>query len=234
MKDQAGGNAFETIADFLIADRQGNEGLNADDRLLATIGCLLAGSPSSPELRGVLKQAIGRGQSPELLQTMLIHATGYLGVIATRRAHELLCAELNSAGLPKTVSAVAQVAAKRQERVDSGIRLYDRFDPGRQAQQAAKFATLSADYYPRAMELAGLVLASPVLAARERQIMTVAMLSCLGGQADQLSFHIGVALRNGVSKETLGGILILVQAYAGMPRANSAAGLAVQVLELKG
>jgi alkylhydroperoxidase/carboxymuconolactone decarboxylase family protein YurZ len=61
--------------------------------------------------------------------------------------------------------------------------------------------------------------------------MTVAMLACLGGQSDQLRFHIGASLRHGVDQTTLAGILILVQAYAGMPRANSAAQLALEVLK---
>jgi alkylhydroperoxidase/carboxymuconolactone decarboxylase family protein YurZ len=60
--------------------------------------------------------------------------------------------------------------------------------------------------------------------------MTVAMLSCLGGQAEQLRFHIGVALRNGVELDVLAGVLVLVQVYADMPRANSSASLAIEVL----
>jgi alkylhydroperoxidase/carboxymuconolactone decarboxylase family protein YurZ len=44
----------------------------------------------------------------------------------------------------------------------------------------------------------------------------------------------GVSLRNGVERETIAGILILVQAYAGMPRANSAATLALDVLAKRG
>ena len=61
--------------------------------------------------------------------------------------------------------------------------------------------------------------------------MTVAMLASLGGQNDQLRFHIDVALRHGVDQTTLAGIFILVQAYAGMPRANNAAQLALTVIK---
>jgi hypothetical protein len=46
--------------------------------------------------------------------------------------------------------------------------------------------------------------------------------------------RIGVALRNDVDQATLTGILIVVQVYAGMPRANSAARLALEVLNQRG
>jgi alkylhydroperoxidase/carboxymuconolactone decarboxylase family protein YurZ len=38
--------------------------------------------------------------------------------------------------------------------------------------------------------------------------MTIAMLSCLGGQEAQLRFHMGVAIRNDVERDTLAGIAI--------------------------
>lgn len=233
MKDRSDAKrsaGFQILATFLIDDRQTIEGLEEEERHLATLGCLLAVDPASPEVRAVFANVLRGGMSPERLEAMLIHAIGYLGVIVLRNAHRQLLAELEKAGLHITLSGHAPIAENRQERVDDGIHLYDRFNPGRQAQQAQKFAALSPGYYPRAMELSGLVLGSPLLSLHDRQIMTVAMLACLGGQSDQLLFHMGVALRNGVSQTAMSGILLLVQAYAGMPQANSAASLALDAL----
>ncbi len=221
---------FRAVAEFLIADRRNVEGLAEADRRLAVLACLLAVDPACIDVRLLFKEALSSDVSPLTLEIALVHAIGYLGAIRVGAAYRQLGDELAEAGLAHAVIHDTAVESDRQTRVDNGVRLYDRFDPGRQAQQARMFAALSPDYYPRAMELSGLVLQSPYLALRERQIMTVAMLACLGGQADQLRFHIGVALRNGVSRETLAGIFIVVQAYAGMPRANSAASLALAVL----
>jgi len=231
MTEQHAHPSFDTIADFLIADHKVLDGLSTADRRLAEIGCLLAVDPASPELLAIFREAYQAGSLPESLEDMLIHAIGYLGVIVVRRAHELLMIALTEIETTATHDVVVCMEPNRRLRVETGARLYDRFDPGRQAKQEEKFAALSPAYYPRAMELSGLILASPMLALRERQIMTVAMLSCLGGQTEQLRFHIGVALRNNVQRETLASILILVQAYAGMPRANSAADLALDVLK---
>ncbi len=222
---------FRAVADFLMQDRQGNEGLRPDDRALATIGCLLAVGPDSPELDAALRTAMADGVAPWTIDAVLVHAIGYLGVVVVRRAHRRWALLREALALPEESKALPPIATDRQQRVDQGSALYDRFDPGRQAQQAEKFAVLSPDYYPRAMELSGLVLADPALALRERQIVTVAILSCMGGQPDQLRFHMGVALRNGVAQEVLAAVLVIVQACAGMPRANSAAALALEVLQ---
>jgi 4-carboxymuconolactone decarboxylase len=223
--------AFDAIADFLIADRKVVDGLPTEDRRLAEIACLLAVDPCSPELEAAFREALQADSRPEILEAALIHAIGYLGIIVCRKGRRSLLRALTGKDMPTSLAGVVPVPTDRATRVESGARLYDRFDPGRQAKQATTFEVLSPIYYPRAMELSGLVLASPILALRERQIMTVAMLACLGGQSDQLRFHIDVALRYGVDQTTLAGILILVQAYAGMPRANSAAQLALKVLK---
>lgn len=226
--------AFHDVVACLVNDRQGKEGLSPGDRQLGEIGCLVAVGAGSPELAAAFHRALDAGLAPSKLEAMLVHAIGYLGVVVAGRAHRQLDRALASTGLTLQAHAAPGVPADRATRASKGAALYDRFDPGRQAQQAQKFAALSPHYYPRAMELSGLVLADPILPLRERQVMTVAMLSSLGGQPDQLRFHLGAALRHGVGQDVIAGVLILVQAYAGMPRANTAAALALEVLAARG
>jgi len=222
--------AFEAIAGFLLDDRRKIDGFSPDDYRLVELGCLLVMGDDSPELAVVFRHMLDVEGSAALAEAVLIHALGYLGAVRMRRAHALLLSECMQTKTTLKHSAVAVIDTNREARVRAGSALYDRFDPGRQAKQAQKFEPLSSIYYPRAMELAGLVLASTELPLRQRQLVTVAMLSCLGGQTEQLRFHIGVACRNEVSRDTLAGIFILVQAYAGLPRANTAAALALDVL----
>lgn len=217
---------LEQIVTFLQEDRRVVHDLVEEDRRLAAIGCLLALHPAGAELRDEVRGALDAGMNPRLIEAMIIHAVGYLGVIRLKPAVETLLATVPAGAL----AAESFVSGDRRTRINAGAELYDRFDPGRQAKQSKMFEALSPAYYPAAMELAGLTLGPPELALRERQIMTIAILSCLGGQDAQLRFHIGVAHRNGVARETVASILILVQAYAGMPRANSAAGLALKAL----
>lgn len=212
---------FEDGVLFLLDDPNRNAGLRTDHRALAELGCRLSLPLDGEGLRGCVGRAIANGVTLELLRAAFLHAVGYLGVVrvepAFRAVRTILDAgkagATNSPGIAKTHAA----------RVADGTALYDRFDPGRAAKQSELYAVLSDRYYPMAMEFAGITLSDPAMDALHRQVMTIAMLSCLGGQEVQLKFHAGVALDRGVSIEDLSSVLVMVQAYAGLPRANAAA-----------
>jgi 4-carboxymuconolactone decarboxylase len=220
---------FSEIADFLLKDRRTAGLLNDTDALLAEIGCLVALAPASPQLGQLFAGALANHVSADFIETALIHAIGYLGILPTQTAYELLNVTVDRLGYIKPIHIFPEIPKDREERVDLGTTLYGRFDPQRAEEQGKKFADISPVYYPRAMEISGLTLRSTMIPLRQRQIMTVAMLSCRGIEP-QLRFHLGVALKNGVTKEELTGILLFVQVYAGMPRANIAALIARAVL----
>ena len=60
---------------------------------------------------------------------------------------------------------------------------------------------------------------SPALDSRTRQIVTVAALATLGNAAPQLRTHIGGALRCGVTREQLVGIMMQLVPYVGVAAA---------------
>lgn len=60
------------------------------------------------------------------------------------------------------------------------------------------------------------------LALRDRAIVTVAVLTALGGREPQLRFHMEAALRNGVSAAELEEVLVQTVPYAGFPAAINA------------
>lgn len=68
----------------------------------------------------------------------------------------------------------------------------------------------------------------PGLSPRDRSLITVAAL-IRGGDQDQLRFHLGRALENGVSKDELTEAITHLAFYAGWPRGMAAAALAKQV-----
>ncbi|WP_308411015.1 carboxymuconolactone decarboxylase family protein [Arthrobacter sp. AFG20] len=71
-------------------------------------------------------------------------------------------------------------------------------------------------------------LCNPELSARDRSLITVAVLTA-GGNTDQLGFHIGRAIDNGVTQEELIEAITHVTFYAGWPRGMSAMGVAKQL-----
>jgi 4-carboxymuconolactone decarboxylase len=68
----------------------------------------------------------------------------------------------------------------------------------------------------------------PELSARDRSLITVAVLIA-GGNTEQLGFHLGRALENGVTQEELIEAITHVTLYAGWPKGMSAMGIAKQL-----
>jgi 4-carboxymuconolactone decarboxylase len=99
-------------------------------------------------------------------------------------------------------------------------------EPARQsrAQQlvgdiAPKLAGLTDDV------LFGDIWARPELAPRDRSLITVAALIA-GGNTEQLSAHIPLALKNGVTESELAEVITHLAFYTGWPRAMSVAPVA--------
>ncbi|MDR6436742.1 4-carboxymuconolactone decarboxylase [Paenarthrobacter nicotinovorans] len=68
----------------------------------------------------------------------------------------------------------------------------------------------------------------PELSARDRSLITVAVLTA-GGNTDQLGFHLGRAIDNGVTQEELIEAITHVTFYAGWPQGMSAMGVAKEL-----
>ncbi len=89
------------------------------------------------------------------------------------------------------------------------------------------------DFAPKLAELTDDVLFEDVwnrseLSARDRSLITVAVLTA-GGNTDQLGFHLGRAIENGVAQEELIEAITHVTLYAGWPKGMSAMGIAKKV-----
>jgi 4-carboxymuconolactone decarboxylase len=70
----------------------------------------------------------------------------------------------------------------------------------------------------------------PALSKRDRSLINVAVLTALY-RTDQLQFHIGRALDNGVTKEEIGEVITHMAFYAGWPTAANAARVAKSVFD---
>lgn len=68
----------------------------------------------------------------------------------------------------------------------------------------------------------------PELPARDRSLITVAVLAA-GGDTDQLRFHLGRAIENGVTQEELVEAITHVTLYAGWPKGMGAMGVAKEL-----
>ena len=76
----------------------------------------------------------------------------------------------------------------------------------------------------------GSVWTRPELARRERSMITLAVLTALGRE-HELEMHVRGALRNGVTPEEIGEVLLHTAVYAGVPAANAAFAIAQRVID---
>jgi 4-carboxymuconolactone decarboxylase len=77
--------------------------------------------------------------------------------------------------------------------------------------------------------LFGQVWTRPELSRRDRSLVTVVALAT-AGNTEQLTFHLGLARENGVTRTELTEAITHLAFYAGWPRAMSAMAVAKQVL----
>jgi 4-carboxymuconolactone decarboxylase len=68
---------------------------------------------------------------------------------------------------------------------------------------------------------------------RTRSCITLAVLTALGHR-DELRLHVRAALRNGLTADEIGEVLLHTAVYAGVPAANSAFAVAQEVLREEG
>jgi 4-carboxymuconolactone decarboxylase len=76
----------------------------------------------------------------------------------------------------------------------------------------------------------GSIWTRPGLKRRERSMITLAVLTALGRE-NEIEMHVRGALRNGLSAEEIGEVLLHTAVYAGVPAANAAFAIAQRVLD---
>jgi 4-carboxymuconolactone decarboxylase len=75
----------------------------------------------------------------------------------------------------------------------------------------------------------GEIWSRPGLTRAERSIVTLTVLAALGRE-HELAMHVKAALRNGLTPEQIGEVLLQVGVYAGVPAANRAFAIAQRAL----
>lgn len=93
--------------------------------------------------------------------------------------------------------------------------------------QATDFTAPFQDYITRAAW--GEVWTRPGLDRRTRSAITLAVLTALRCE-DELAMHVRAALRNGLTREEIGEVLLHTAVYAGVPAANTAFAVAQRTL----
>lgn len=127
-----------------------------------------------------------------------------------------------------------QAAQTREQRIAYGRSVLDAVD----GESGHRVMTALEDVSPVLAEQVlvgfGEVYARPQLSPRDRQLVTLGMLTALGGCEPQLEVHVNASLNVGLTPEQIVEALLHASAYCGFPRALNATFAAKRVFAERG
>ncbi|MDI3419893.1 carboxymuconolactone decarboxylase family protein [Streptomyces luteolus] len=121
-------------------------------------------------------------------------------------------------------------AKTRQDRFDHGLEILTRIDGEAGQKVVDSLAEISPELGHQVVAWAfGEIYDRPHLPPRDRQLVTLGMLTALGGCEPQLEVHINAALNVGLTPEEIVEALLHSAVYCGMPKALNATFVAKKV-----
>lgn len=123
----------------------------------------------------------------------------------------------------------------REERFAHGLKVLNEIDGEAGRNVVDSLADVSPELGHQVISWAfGEIYTRPTLAPRERQLVTLGILTALGGCEPQLEVHVGAALNVGLSPAEIVEALLHSAVYCGMPKALNATFAAKRVFAERG
>lgn len=213
--------ALEKYRDGTLGDLWRRPGLTPRDRSIVTLSILIARNQAN-ELSPQLDRALDNGVKPGELSELITHLAFYAGwgnamsAIAAAKVvfeHRKIGTDQLPEASPKLLPLDEASEAKRAESVAASA--------GPISQGLVKYTgeLLFKDLWLR-----------PGLAPRDRSLVTVSSLIA-SGQFAQITFHLGRAMDNGLTKDEASEVITQAAFYAGWPNAFSAVPVFKSVFE---
>jgi len=125
--------------------------------------------------------------------------------------------------------------AERQQRFEQGMGVLDAVDGEAGANVIKALGDISPELGHQVVAWGfGEIYARPELAPRDRQLVTLGMLTALGGCEPQLEVHVNAALNVGLTPQQIVEALLHSAVYCGFPRAINATFAAKKVFDERG
>lgn len=125
--------------------------------------------------------------------------------------------------------------ARRVERFEAGKQVFEAVTGGAATGVVAGLADIAPEFAHQIVAWGfGEIYSRPALAPEQRQLLTLGILTSLGGCEAQLEVHIGVALNVGLTPEQIIEAFLHAAVYSGFPRALNAVAVARKVFTARG
>jgi 4-carboxymuconolactone decarboxylase len=123
----------------------------------------------------------------------------------------------------------------REQRYERGLKTLRQIDGEAGQNVVSSLADISPELAHQVVAWGfGEIYSRPGLAPRDRQLVTLGMLTALGGCEPQLEVHVNAALNVGLSPGEITEALLHSAVYCGMPRALNATFVAKRVFAERG
>jgi 4-carboxymuconolactone decarboxylase len=123
----------------------------------------------------------------------------------------------------------------REQRYEHGRSVLDEIDGAAGVNVIESLADISPELAHQVVAWGfGEIYSRPALAPRDRQLVTLGMLTALGGCEPQLDVHVNAALNVGLSPQQIVEALLHSSVYCGFPRALNATFVAKRVFAERG
>ncbi|MGV9271449.1 carboxymuconolactone decarboxylase family protein [Kitasatospora sp. NPDC003701] len=133
------------------------------------------------------------------------------------------------------MSSTPNTAETRQDRYDRGLEVLTRIDGEAGQRVVDSLADISPELGHQIVAWGfGEIYQRPELAPRDRQLVTLGMLTALGGCEPQLDVHINASLNVGLTPGEIVEALLHSAGYCGFPKALNATFVAKKVFAERG
>jgi 4-carboxymuconolactone decarboxylase len=123
----------------------------------------------------------------------------------------------------------------RQARYDRGMALLDEVSGGQGQAVVDSLADVSPELGHQVVAWGfGEIYRRPQLVPRDRQLVTIGMLTALGGCEAQLRVHVNTSLNVGLTPAEIVEAMLQAAGYCGFPRALNATAVAKEVFAARG
>jgi len=207
----------------LYGDVWKRPGLSRRDRSLVTLAAMIARNQFAP-LTYYIGQALDNGVKPAEISETIVHLAFYAGFANA----------FGSIGPARDVFAQRGISADQLPAVSPTLLpLNEAAEADRAKRVAESFASVSPGLVKDTTDvLFNDLWRRPDLAPRDRSLVTVSSLIA-SGQVAQVSYHLGRAMDNGLTKEQAGEMISHIAYYAGWPNAFAAMPVAKTVFDAR-
>lgn len=227
---------FSCLANNLNAQQQMDKNQNLDNKQQAIVAiAALTAKGDLDQLQKALNNGLDAGLTINHIKEMLVHLYAYCGFPRSIRGLQTLMAVLDdrkTKGINDAVGNDASPVNKEDTKYERGKKILDELTKAPQTGPSTGYPAFAPviDTFLKEHLFAD-IFERDVLSYAERELVTVSVLSSIGGVEPMLSAHLNICLNVGLTPGQLQQCISIIQSTAGEKEAKAAQTVLDEVLK---